>query len=107
MARFHDTLSSLGVGEDGISVAYPETFTDDISAAYEEDMGGASAKIAVLEADLAAANQTINELKAHNYDLLTQVPSVVTPEEGTEDEEENPESSEDDEPDDLDKVFSN
>lgn len=103
MARFHDMLSSLGVGEDGVSVAYPDTFTDDISAAYDEDFSVPTAKIGVLETELAGANEEIARLKAHNYDLLMQVPSAVTPEEDETPEEE----PNDEEPSDLDKVFSN
>jgi hypothetical protein len=105
MARFHDMLSSLGVGEDGVSVAYPETFTDDITAAYDEDFSVPTAKIGVLETELAEANAKIAELKAHNYDLLMQVPAAVTPDaENTEDEPEDEPSE--DEPSDIDKVFS-
>jgi hypothetical protein len=103
MARVHDMLSSLGVGEDGVSVAYPDTFVDDISAAYEEDMSGPTAKIGVLETELAEANAKIAELKAHNYDLLMQVPTATTPEEGAPEKEEEPDEEE---PSNLDKVFS-
>lgn len=70
-----DILSSLGVGEDGISTVYPETFVDDISAAYAADMEIPAAKIQVLESELAAAHQEIAILKAHNYDLLVSVPA--------------------------------
>lgn len=105
MAKFHDTISSLGVGDDGVSVAYPDTFTDDILAAYDEDMSVPNAKIAVLERDLAAANETINQLKAHNYDLLTQVPSEPTLEASDEDSNESDDSADDEEPDTLDKMF--
>ena len=74
MAKFTDLLASLGVAEDGISTAYPETFTADITAAYDEDMSIPAAKIAVLESELAAANDEILTLKAHNYELLIQSP---------------------------------
>lgn len=105
MAKVHDMLSSLGVGEDGISVAYPETFQDDILSAYDEDFSVPTAKIQVLEAELAEANAAIATLKAHNYDLLMQVPAAVTPDEDTDDSEED-EPSDEDEPSSVDKVFS-
>lgn len=104
MAKFHDMLSSLGLGEDGVSVAYPDTFTDDITSAYDEDFSVPSAKIGVLETELAEANATIAQLKAHNYDLLMQIPTAVTPDENT-DEVAN--ESDEDEESDTDKVFGN
>lgn len=98
MARFHDMLNSLGVGEDGISTAYPDTFQGDITGAYDEDMGVHTAKIGVLETDLAAALSQIDVLKAHNYDLMTQVPTdtALDEEDGDEniDADDNPEDGE-------------
>lgn len=75
MAKVTDLLDSLGVAEDGISTVYPETFTDDIRAAYDEDISIPAARIAVLEADLAAAQQEIVLLKAHNYELMVSAPA--------------------------------
>ena len=74
MARIHDLIDSLGMGEDGLT-AYPDTFTTDILSAYDEDLSIPSSKVAVLEADLAQALAEIERLKAHNYDLLTAVPA--------------------------------
>lgn len=74
MGKFHDLTDSLGYGEDGVSLQYPDTFIDDARAAYDEDMSIPSARISVLEADLAAAQSEIVRLKAHNYELITQVP---------------------------------
>lgn len=73
MARFQEMIDSLGMGEDGLT-AYPDTFTADLSAAYDEDMSIPAARVEVLEADLLAANAEILRLKAHNYELITQVP---------------------------------
>lgn len=84
MARFRELIDSLGMGEDGLT-AYPETFTTDLASAYDEDMSIPAARVEVLEADLLAANAEILRLKAHNYELITQVPV----------EAENPESSDD------------
>ena len=70
-----DILNSLGVGEDGISTVYPETFVADITEAYNADMELPASRIAILEADLAAAQQEIIALKAHNYELLVSVPA--------------------------------
>lgn len=75
MGKFHDLTDSLGYGEDGVSLAYPETFIDDARSAYDADMSIPAARVSVLESDLAAAQQEIMMLKAHNYELITQVPS--------------------------------
>lgn len=75
MARTIELLDSLGVAEDGISTAYPETFMDDIRVAYGADADAAAARIAILEADLAAAQQEITLLQAHNYQLMVSVPA--------------------------------
>lgn len=107
MARFHDLLSSVGVGEDGVSLAYPDTFSDDLTAAYDEDFSVPSAKIQVLESENAELVAQIATLKAHNYDLLMQVPAAPTPDEPGGDEGTDSEDEEDSEPDDLDKVFGN
>lgn len=93
MAKVTELLDSLGVAEDGISTVYPETFVGDIRAAYEEDFSIPAARIAVLEADLAAAQDKILALKAHNYELMVSVPATES--------DENPESEgDDDTPDD-------
>lgn len=75
MPKVTDLLSSLGVAEDGISTVYPDTFVEDITAAYAEDMSIPDARISVLEADLAAAQAEILALKAHNYELMVSVPA--------------------------------
>lgn len=92
MAKVTELLDSLGVAEDGISTVYPETFVGDIRAAYEEDFSIPAARIAVLEADLAAAQDEILALKAHNYELMVSVPATES--------DENQESEGDDTPDD-------
>lgn len=75
MGRFSDLTDSLGYGDDGVSLSYPDTFLDDARSAYDEDMSIPAARVSVLEADLAAAQSEIIRLKAHNYELLTQVPA--------------------------------
>lgn len=71
MSRTLSLLDSVGLAEDGISTAYPETFMDDIRGAYGADQDAAAAKISVLEADLEAAKAQILALQAHNYELMT------------------------------------
>lgn len=75
MAKFHDLFDSLGVQEDGVSLAYPDTFRDDLTAAYDEDFSVPSAKIQVLESENAELKAQIAGLKAHNYDLLMSGPA--------------------------------
>jgi hypothetical protein len=106
MARFDDLLSSLGTGEDGISVAYPDTFGDDIRSAYDEDMSIPTAKIQVLESENAELLAQVATLKAHNYDLLMQIPAAPSEEISDEGGDNDSDSDSEDEPDNLDKVFS-
>ena len=88
-------LDSLGVAEDGISTAYPDTFADDIRGAYTADADAAAAKIQVLTADLAEAQQQILLLQAHNYELMTSAPAAPAEVE----DEEKPDSEEPEEND--------
>lgn len=97
MAKFHDVLDSLGMGEDGLT-AYPETFTNDITAAYEDDLSIPAARVSVLEADLAAAQAEILRLKAHNYELITAVPA-----EDNGDQDTDPDSDNNDDTDETDE----
>ena len=53
-----------------------ETVYDDLNSLYSgvsERADSADAKIESLTAELAAANEAISTLKAHNYDLLMQI----------------------------------
>ena len=95
MSKVIDLLDSLGVAEDGISTVYPDTFTDDIRSAYEEDFSIPSAKIEVLTAELAAAQQEILALKAHNYELMVSVPATDDTVNESEDSEDSDDSSDD------------
>lgn len=104
MSKVLGLLDSLGVAEDGISTAYPETFTDDIRAAYEEDFSIPSAKIEVLEAELAAAKAEILALKAHNYELMVSVPATE-PEGDLENEPDEVEPEDSDENAGVDSLF--
>lgn len=107
MPKFHDLLASVGVAEDGVSLAYPDTFTTDLTAAYDEDLSVYTGKITVLETDLAAALDEIARLKAHNYDLLMQVPTVTANESADDEDNSDEESGEDfdEEKSDLDEIF--
>lgn len=75
MGKFDDLVSSVGVGDDGVTLAYPETFLTDLSNAFAEDMSIPVAKIDVLTAENAALQQENTLLKAHNYELLVQIPA--------------------------------
>lgn len=79
MATFQELLESLrNPGEDGPS----ETIYDDLTTAYDNDMGGASAKIAQATADLEAANGRITQLQAANWELHEQIPKAGDSEPG-------------------------
>lgn len=107
MGKFHDLTNSLGVGEDGVSPLYPDTFLSDISGAYDEDMGLANAAVEVARADHATALAEIAALKAHNYDLMMQTPSAPDENGGTVDESSEPdESEEEDNRSGMDMIFS-
>ena len=53
---------------------------------YKEKLDGAETKIKAFENDIATKDNTINELKIKNYDLLTKV-TVGIPEEDKKQEE--------------------
>lgn len=97
MAKVTDLINSVGVGEDGISRAYPDTFIDDISAAYAEDMAIPDAAILVLETENAELKQVNTQLMAENYQLLKQIPGNVP---GPDPEEEPGDSEPEEDPDD-------
>ena len=98
MGKFDDLISTVGVGEDGVTIAYPDTFLDDVRGAYTADMEIPSAKIQVLEQENAALQQEVILLKAHNYELITQVPSDDSG------QSEDDESESDDDGDDTDNL---
>ena len=75
MARFTDLVSSVGVGDDGVTMSYPDTFLADLDSAYAEDMSVPAAKIQVLETENLALKNEVTMLKAHNYELLIAAPS--------------------------------
>lgn len=106
MPKVTDLLDSLGVAEDGISTVYPETFTTDIRAAYEEDFSIPAARISVLEADLAAAQAEILALKAHNYELMVSVPAEVEPDAEPEGEPDDAEPDDNDDNSGVEGLFS-
>lgn len=70
MADFEELMNSLqNAGEDGPG----ETIYDDLRASYNDRVSAGDAKVAELTASNETANAEIGRLKAHNYDLLTQV----------------------------------
>jgi len=75
MPKFDDLINSIGVGEDGISIAYPDTFLDDMRGAYAADMEIPEAQIQVLTAENAELKQANTLLMAENYQLIKQIPS--------------------------------
>jgi len=105
MPKFDDLLNSLGVAEDGISTVYPETFVDDIRAAYADDFSIPDARIQVLESDLKAANAEILALKAHNYELMVSAPANESGVDADESDPDNGEDNDDDEPRGVDALF--
>lgn len=105
MAKVTDMLDSLGTGEDGISPLYPDTFLDDLRGAYTDDLSVPAAKISVLETDLAAALAEIDRLKAHNYDLLMQIPAEGAPASEDDNESEDDDSEDEDTPQGVDGLF--
>lgn len=69
MARFNEVVGEFD--PDNI----PETFVDDLNAAYTEDLSVPQAKIDELHAKADLAEKTIAELKSRNYDLMTAIPA--------------------------------
>lgn len=64
--------------------AFPESIDDDFDAAWSEDIGPFDGKISELTAGLEGKDDEIKNLigeltasKAHNYDLLKQVPATI------------------------------
>lgn len=105
MSRTLGLLDSLGLAEDGISTAYPDTFRDDITAAYNEDADMAASRVAILEADNAALTAEIVGLKAHNYELMVSVPSTDSDAETVEESEETESDDDNDDNSGIDSLF--
>jgi hypothetical protein len=79
MGRVQDYLN--GFNPDEIN---PETFTNDILSAHNEDISIYDAKIESLnnvisakDNALSAANHEISAVKSQNYDLLMQLPNAA------------------------------
>lgn len=94
MSQFRTILDSVGVGEDGVTPAYGDTFRDDISAAYDADIVGATtsadAVVAELTAQVATLSAELQATQADNYRLMKMIPSDgggVVEGDGDEDEE--------------------
>ena len=101
MAKFDDLINSIGVGEDGVTLAYPDTFIDDVRTAYADDMSIPDAQIQVLMAENASLKEEVILLKAHNYELITQVPSDDSGSDDANDDSDNSDNDEDVTTDDL------
>jgi len=102
MGRFNDLISTLGTGEDGATVAYPDTFLDDINSAYGEDMGLADSAVQVLTDEVAKLTQQNIELQAEMYSLIKQIPAT----DGEPSiEEDNSSDDTDDNDDDVEDIF--
>ena len=95
MARFHEVIDSLGVGDTG-ALMYPDTFVDDIRGAYDSDIQGATAQIALLTEQIATLEAQNTQLAAANWNLSQSIPANNVIEDS---EPEEPEPSEDDDPD--------
>ena len=74
MASFEELLEAARNAEEPNPTIY-----DDLGAAYNDFSGGASARIAELEAAKSAADAELQRVRAHNYELLTAVPSGNSP----------------------------
>lgn len=105
MAKVLDLINSVGFGDDGISLAYPDTFLDDIRASYDEDMSIPTAKITGLEADLAAAQAEIANLKIHMYDLINQVPDTSDSDDSDDSESDSDSDNDDSDNSGVDSLF--
>lgn len=103
MARFREILDSLGVGEDGVTTVYPDTFLDDISSAYDEDISFPNSALEVARAELVEARAEIVQLKAHNYELMMQIPANEPAPEDAPGEDDGADN--DDEPQGVDSLF--
>ena len=78
MDRFEELMNKLrNPGEDGPG----ETIYDDLNAAYNDRIGGATAKVQELEGERDKYKNETQRLMAENYTLLTQLPqgNPVTP----------------------------
>lgn len=105
MARVPDLLNTLGVAADGITTDYPDTFVDDMGLAYGEDTAAYEAKISVLTADLAEAQQKILALQAHNYELMVASAPVSGVEDAGEDDGDGEDADSTDENSGVDSLF--
>ena len=74
----------------------PPNIYDDLRTAHTSRVGAGDAKVEQLTAELAVSQAEVAALKAHNYDLLMQVPKTDAP---APDDSEDSDESEDDVPD--------
>lgn len=110
MARFNDALAALTGLEDVQS--FPPTWVDDLTGAYNDDIGeatgpidSANAMVAQLQAENDALKSEVQTVKAHNYELMMQVGS---PDDGSDsnDNDEDADQESDDDSDDADRAIS-
>lgn len=95
-AKIDELISSVGVGDDGVSMAYPDTFLADISNAAIADSGSADAMILTLQTEKAALEAELIAVKAHNYELIQQIPRPETESADEPSDDDSPEDSDDD-----------
>lgn len=97
-------IQSVGVGEDGVTRAYPDTFLEDIGVAATADAGSADAMIQTMMAEKAALEAELLAVKAHNYELIIQIPR---PEAEAVSEDDGSDADADADADDDDEIFDN
>ena len=78
MEDFEEILSGIISPAEGTE--FDPNIYDDLRAAHTGRVEAGDAKVALLAAELALAQQTITGLQAHNYELLMQIPGKDTTE---------------------------
>ena len=106
MGAFPDYLASVGANEDG-SIAYPEDFMGGAQSAYDADIQGASATIALKDAEIAELRAQNTQLAAANWNLLQSIPTTaaVDDTDAESDEDTTDEESDEDSDPDTDDFF--
>jgi len=108
MPRFADTLAAY----QGLGTELPDTWGDDLTGAYNDDLAevsavqaSADAKVQELTEALAAAQSELTATKAQNYDLLMQVAAQGGSEDEGSDADSEDEGSDDEDKDPVEDLF--